>query len=59
MNVDYFLTDSVNIMEKLILHTPAQLVQKWFRGNLNNYKWVADILNSFNTDMWRTYGYVV
>ena len=58
-NMEYFPTDSVRIMEKLILHKPARSVQKWFWGNLNNFKWVAGIKNSFYTDMWRTCGYVV
>ena len=58
-NMDYFLTDSVHIMEKLILLRPARSVQKWFRDNLNNFTSVAGIKNSFYTDMWRTCGYVV
>ena len=57
--MDYLPTDSVHIMEKQILHRPARLVQKCFWGNLNNFKWVADIKNSFYTGMWRTYGFVV
>ena len=46
-------------MENQISHKPAQLVQKWFLGNLNNFKWVAGILKCFSYVMWGTYGYVV